>query len=230
MTVANRWLEDGIRAYGRGQVSEAERCWREALALEPANERARSYLASLIHAAALAAPAAAAARARTGPSCAWDEQPGRVPVIEISADAGGHDVVAALVDSPRHASREEQVADLMQHARDRFALGDFSGSLEVIERILALEPAHGEALAYLRENESTLVHMYESKIGPLDAVPRLALRPEEITWLQLDHRAGFVLAQVDGTASFDDLFALSGLSRLDTARILARFVTDGIVR
>ena len=229
MSVANRWLEDGIRAYGRGQVAEAERCWREALALEPANERARSYLASLIHAAALAAPATASRRAAAGPSCAWDEQPGRVPVIEVSGDAGP-DVIAALIDEPRHASRAEQIAEWMQAARDRFALGDFSGSLEVIERLLALEPAHGEALAYLRENESTLVHMYESKIGPLDAVPRLALRPEEVTWLQLDHRAGFLLSQIDGTCSFDDLFALSSLPRLETARILARFVTDGIVR
>jgi tetratricopeptide (TPR) repeat protein len=229
VTVANRWLEDGIRAYGRGQVGEAERCWREALALDPANERARSYLASLIHAAALAAPAASASRAAAGPTCAWDEQPGRVPVVEV-ADDGGPDVVAYLMDTPRAASRADQIAEWMQLARDRFALGDFSGSLEVIERILGLDPAHAEALAYLRENESTLVHMYESKIGPLDAVPRLALRPEEVTWLQLDHRAGFLLAQVDGTASFDDLFALSGLSRLETARILARFVTDRIVR
>jgi tetratricopeptide (TPR) repeat protein len=229
VSVANRWLEDGIRAYGRGEVAEAERCWREALALDPANERARSYLASLIHAAALAAPASFASRTAAGPSCAWDEQPGRVPVLEVGGD-GGPDVVEALLEAPRHATRDEQIADWMQLARDRFALGDFSGSLEVIERILAHDPAHPEALAYLRDNESTLVHMYESKIGRLDAVPRLALRPEEVTWLQLDHRAGFLLAQVDGTASFDDLFALSGLSRLETARILARFVTDGIVR
>jgi tetratricopeptide (TPR) repeat protein len=229
VTVANRWLEDGIRAYGRAQLGEAERCWREALALDPGNERARSYLASLIYAGALAAPTTSAARSAAGPSCAWDEQPGRVPRIDVAGE-GGPDVVAYLVDAPRHSSRAEQVADWMQLARDRFALGDFTGSLEVIERILVVEPAHPEALAYLRENESTLVHMYESKIGGLDAIPRLALRPEEVTWLQLDHRAGFLLAQVDGTVSFDDLFALSGLSRLDTARILARFVSEGIVR
>lgn len=229
MSVANRWLEDGIRAYGRGEVAEAERCWREALALDPANERARSYLASLIYAAAISAPAASVARATAGPSCAWDEQPGRVPIIEISGDVGP-DVAASLEDTPRHATRDDQIAEWMQLARDRFALGDFSGSLEIIERVLAADPAHAEALAYLRDNEATLVHMYESKIGPLDAVPRLALRPEEVTWLQLDHRAGFVLAQVDGGASYDDIFALSGLSRLETARILARFVADGIVR
>jgi hypothetical protein len=49
-------------------------------------------------------------------------------------------------------------------------------------------------------------------------------------WLNLDHRAGFLLAQVDGTVNYDELFALSGLPRLDTARILASLLADGVIR
>ena len=30
-------------------------------------------------------------------------------------------------------------------------------------------------------------------------------------WLNLDHRAGFLLAQIDGTVDYEALFALSGL-------------------
>jgi hypothetical protein len=72
--------------------------------------------------------------------------------------------------------------------------------------------------------------MYESKLGPLTGVPRLAISPEEVMWLNLDHRAGFLLAQVDGTVNYDELFALSGLPRLDTARILASLLADGVIR
>jgi len=61
-------------------------------------------------------------------------------------------------------------------------------------------------------------------------VPRLAIHAEEVMWLNLDHRAGFLLAQVDGTVSFEDLFALSGLPRLDTARILASLLAEGVIR
>jgi len=49
-------------------------------------------------------------------------------------------------------------------------------------------------------------------------------------WLNLDHRAGFLLAQIDGTVSYEDLFALSGLPRLDTARILAALIAEGVIR
>jgi len=95
-------------------------------------------------------------------------------------------------------------------ARELFALGDFSGSLEMIEKILKVDGGHAEARAYLRQNESTLVSMYESKLGSLTNVPRLAIKPEEVMWLNLDHRAGFLLAQVDGSVNFEELFASPG--------------------
>jgi hypothetical protein len=117
----------------------------------------------------------------------------------------------------------------MQSARELFALGDFTGSLEAIERILKVEPEHAEARDYLAQNEATLIAMYESKLGPPGAIPRLAIQPEEVMWLSLDHRAGFLLAQIDGTVSYEDLFAVSGLPRLDTARILAALLAQGVI-
>jgi hypothetical protein len=71
--------------------------------------------------------------------------------------------------------------------------------------------------------------MYESKLGPLGLVPRLAIKPEEIMWLNLDHRAGFLLSRIDGTVDYESLFALSGLPRLDTARILSALLLDGVI-
>jgi len=117
----------------------------------------------------------------------------------------------------------------MAAAKDLHALGDFSGSLEMIEKILKVDALHGEARDYLRQNEATLVAMYESKLGPLGRVPRLAIKPEEVMWLNLDHRAGFLLSQVDGAVDYESLFALSGLPRLDTARILATLIADGVI-
>jgi tetratricopeptide (TPR) repeat protein len=128
------------------------------------------------------------------------------------------------------AAPKNDVEVWMQGARELFALGDFSGSLEMIEKILRVDQNHAEARAYLKQNEATLIAMYESKLGSLASVPRLAISPEEVMWLNLDHRAGFLLAQVDGNVNFDELFALSGLPRLDTARILSTLLADGVIR
>jgi hypothetical protein len=71
--------------------------------------------------------------------------------------------------------------------------------------------------------------MFESKLGHLDKIPRVMLKDDEIIWLNLDHRAGFALAQIDGAVTFEDLFAVSGMTRLDTARILAQPVDEGVI-
>ena len=39
-----------------------------------------------------------------------------------------------------------------------------------------------------------------------------------------------LLAQIDGSVNFEELFALSGLPRLDAAKILAQLLADGVIR
>jgi hypothetical protein len=333
-------LERGIRAYTRGAIVEAERCWSEVLALDPGNDRARSYLDVLVPKRSPENTAAGAARAskppawggavplpapaaapcavplpapataftrpstdprRAGPPAAvplpapapalapapdwlrspitlpaappsveppplppsavepmperqehisvtdyvaspWDDGPASVPAVVLD-DGDGLDLASVdeqsgirplVPDSPLPAVRplarpRSDVEVWMDGARELFALGDFSGSLEMIEKILRVDPHHTEARLYLEQNESTLTAMYESKLGPGDGIPRLAIGGEEVMWLNLDHRAGFLLAQIDGTVTYEDLFAVSGLPRLDTARILATLLQEGVI-
>jgi tetratricopeptide (TPR) repeat protein len=170
----------------------------------------------------------------------WDEGPAATASFVLEPGGGlDLEVVAEKSDlrplvperrgPPRTMPAKRDVDVWMQAGRELFALGDFTGSLELIEKILQVDPDHGEARAYLRQNEATLIAMYESKLGRLAAVPRLAIKPEEVLWLNLDHRAGFLLAQIDGSVDYDALFALSGLPRLDTARILANLIADGVI-
>jgi tetratricopeptide (TPR) repeat protein len=221
-----------------GRASEARAAFERALALDPGNERAAAYLADL------AAPPSPPAEPEEYAPSPWDDGPAAAATIQVDG-TGGLDLAAvsdksditplvparsgAPAPSPPPAPRDD-VEVWLSAAKELFALGDFSGSLELIEKILQVDPDHGEARDYLRQNEATLVSMYESKLGPLGCVPRLAIKPEEVLWLNLDHRAGFLLAQIDGAVDFETLFALSGLPRLDTARILATLIADGVIR
>ena len=264
MATVAELLDQGVKAYTRGESAEAERFWEQALELDPKNERVRAYLRQVrgesVPEPGAPPPAPEPAqptepeprpepepRAEPAPRpepifapSPWDSGPTAVATVLVEEGTGlDLDVVGeksdirSLVPDQRSTAKDPapgDVATWMEGARELFALGDFSGSLEMIERILRVDPTHAEARAYLRQNESTLVAMYESKLGPLSGVPRLAIHPEEVMWLNLDHRAGFLLAQVDGTVTLDDLFALSGLPRLDTARILASLFAEGVIR
>ncbi len=239
-------MDRGIEAYLAGRQKDARAAFREVLRLEPGNARARTYLDKLGGAAPpVASPTGARAAGRTpapeeyAPS-PWDDGPAAAATI-ILEPSGGLDLCAIAEKSdlrplvPEGARRapvspRNDIDVWLSAAKELFALGDFSGSLELIEKILQVDPDHGEARDYLRQNEATLISMYESKLGSPSAIPRLAIKPEEVLWLNLDHRAGFLLAQIDGTVDYESLFALSGLPRLDTARILANLIADGVVK
>lgn len=132
-------------------------------------------------------------------------------------------------DSAAEGSQESRVQSLVQGATDLMGLDDHTGAMDLILQAQRIAPDHPDVRQLRERSERTLLNMYESKLGPLAAVPRVLLKQDEVIWLNLDHRAGFVLAQIDGAINFEDLFAVSGMSRLDTARILAQLKDQGVI-
>ena len=176
-------------------------------------------------------PAAAApAKPAATPRNAWDEGPSlAIPQPETGDSSGGAWSIHA--DTLPHASVSDDETDVwIRGARELVALNDFSGALELLNKVLQRKANDKDALQLYEVCEHNLTLMYESKIGSMDARPRTAIPPDEIIWLSLDPRAGFVLAQIDGEVSFDDLYAICGLKRLDTARILCELLEQGVVQ
>jgi hypothetical protein len=174
--------------------------------------------------------AAAPAKPPAPPRNAWDEGPSlAIPQPETGDSSGGAWSIHA--DSLPNASVSDDETDVwMRGARELVALNDFSGALELLNKVLQRKANDKDALQLYDVCEQNLTLMYESKIGSMDARPRTAIPPDEIIWLNLDPRAGFVLAQIDGEVSFEDLYAICGLKRLDTARILCELLEQGVVQ
>lgn len=172
------------------------------------------------------------------PKSAWDSPSS--PGFHISSAKPGlgdvMDMVAEPVDAAdpgekRRAARDRkaEVETLIRGAKDLLELDDHSGAIELILKAEHLSPEDSQVIELKARSEQTLEAMFESRLGPMSARPRVLLKDDEIIWLNLDHRAGFVLAQIDGTVSFEDLFEVCGMSRLDTARILAQLVDEGVI-
>jgi hypothetical protein len=176
---------------------------------------------------------------------AWDAAPGKRVVLDeppraAPSGSGGVGDPFHLVSPPPRRSLTppppasdvaggEPVEVLLQGVRDLLDLDDHTGAMELLSKAESQAPGHPEVQRMREESERVLMAMLESKLGDLQKRPRVRLKDDEIIWLNLDHRAGFVLAQIDGSVTYDDLFALSGMSRLDTARILAQLVQEGVV-
>jgi hypothetical protein len=166
------------------------------------------------------------------PGSPWDDGPSvaipQGPELPDEGNAGAWGIHAE-VTHPSAPDEAEELGILLRGARELLALNDFSGARDLTAKILERQKGDVEADAIHRLCEENLTQMYESSLGSLNRKPRVSLKPDEIIWLNLDPRAGFVLAQIDGEVSFEDLYAICGLSQLDTARILSQLLAEGVV-
>jgi hypothetical protein len=113
--------------------------------------------------------------------------------------------------------------------KDRYAMGDYSGALAAAERILDAEPAQPDALRYAQRCRQVLMDMYAARIGLLSQVATVAVPPEQIRWLSLDHRAGFLLSLIDGHSTLEEVLDISGMPRLDALRILFSLIEERVI-
>jgi hypothetical protein len=112
---------------------------------------------------------------------------------------------------------------------DRYATGDFSGALVLAEALLEGNPEHAEALRYANKCRDVLMQMYAARLGPLDQVVTMSIPSEQIRWLSLDHRSGFLLSLVDGVCSLEELLDISGMPRLDALRIMYGLFQERVI-
>jgi hypothetical protein len=112
---------------------------------------------------------------------------------------------------------------------DRYATGDFSGALVLAEALLESQPEHPEAQRYVKNCRDVLMQMYAARLGPLDHLVTMSIPTDQIRWLSLDHRAGFLLSLVDGTCSVEEVLDISGMPRLDALRILYSLLEERVI-
>jgi hypothetical protein len=117
-----------------------------------------------------------------------------------------------------------------EEMHDRVALGDYSGALEIAEKLLEEDPDNAAANTCAENCRGVLKQMYSARIGPLDRVPLVMVPRDQLRWLSIDHRAGFVLSLVDGVSSLEMILDVSGMPELDALRILSELAQQRIIR
>lgn len=163
-----------------------------------------------------------------------DAAPDDLSVPRAPEPSEALDLVAAEVErvtpsaKPPPTSSSRNVDPALE-MRERFSLGDYSGALVVAEAILEDDPNHQEALRCVDNCRQVLEQMYTARIGPLDRVPFVAVPLEQLRWLNIDHRAGFVLSHIDGNCSLEQILDVSGMPTLDALRILYELVQQRVI-
>jgi hypothetical protein len=174
----------------------------------------------------LAAPAVPAApdpkQKRTVPVRAAKRQPPKAqpaPPLELDldVDVGAPDRPTAPGD-PR-----------LGEARDRYAMGDYSGALVIAEAILQSDASNDQAQRYVDNCRQVLQQMFSAKLGPLTQRPEVVVADDRLRWLSLDHRAGFLLSLIDGNSTVEELLDISGMPRFEALRTLCDLLDQNVI-
>jgi hypothetical protein len=120
-------------------------------------------------------------------------------------------------------------ANPLSELREKYALGDFSGALVIAEQLLKTDPNNTDAQRYAESCRDVLKQMYAARLGPLDQVPVVAVGGEQLKWLTLDHRAGFLLSHVDGVSTLEEILDVSGMPVLDAMRIITELIAQKVI-
>lgn len=137
-----------------------------------------------------------------------------------TADANGR----TRDEPPLAASTGDLAAALRLEAQ-----GNFTAALGRCEAVLDSTP-DDESARQLRERlRDTLADRLAAKLGDLQQIPVLKVHPSSITWHKLDHQAGFLLSQIDGSLSIGDLLHVSAMPRYETLRTLDRLLDLSLI-
>jgi len=128
--------------------------------------------------------------------------------------------------APAEPSRR---ADPLGELRERYALGDFSGALTIAESLLEDNPDNVDAQRYAESCRDVLKQMYAARLGALSQVPIVAIPAEQLRWLTLDHRSGFLLSHVDGVSTLEEILDISGMNHLEAMRIIYELLQQKVI-
>jgi len=214
-------LDQGLVRYAMGLRDEAIRFWNDALEQNPGDLRALDYLQSV----GALAPSAVADGVDLSPEPSSDD------VGTATLDRSAESMVSPFSPTPSDPEEErdpaaevssDMVADvdiLVREAREREEAGEYEVALKRCEDALRRDPEHKEALELAENLRQDLNDIYLKELEPLDRTPFLRATDSSILELSLDPVGGFLISQIDGEISVEELLTILGT--FDQFRVLS---------
>lgn len=226
-------LDRGLVRYALGAREPAIELWRKALEQAPRNPRALDYLESVG-----ALPAGSAEESSSGEDIGPEDrdpmileprsQPSLAP--PFTQEVAAYDGEAMDSDDLDVEPVVPDVEILLRTAQADLAGGRLESALARAEDALRREPDNAEAEGLVSGMKGRLVEEYLAELAPRERVPYLRATDASILELSLDPIGGFLISQIDGEITIEELLTILGT--FDQYRVLHSlhfFLENGII-
>lgn len=198
----------------------------EARALDPENEPVRDYLAGAYEewdetARSCDSPAVARADAESTPATPLALEP------ELSK--------AESTPTPPPAAPSPEQPDEGLDARVALALEAFRGgrlqdTWGELSQLAKANPERLDLRGYVELVRKQLLEQWAGEIGDRGRCLRCVKSDEQLMALDLQPDEAFLLSQIEGSVTIDDLVSLSSTDRFRSFEIVTRLLREGIVQ
>ncbi len=224
-------LDQGLVALVDGKVQEAIVTWMKVLDIDANEPRALDYLETL-----------EVIEPRSQTADPDDENGGGVGVEvpetgEWSAPFESQSEIDVIAPQDGEGAEfsgtpigEEEKADLLEQVKAEREANNISAALDICDEILKRSPGDLDTQVLADEIKEELVSFYIEDLKPLDQVPELAA-DADILELSLDPIGGFLLSQIDGRITLEELLTIMGT--FDQYRVVSAlhlFINQEILR
>lgn len=225
----SRLLKRGLNHYGLGDVEAAISCWEKVIAKDPENRAARDYLETAYE----ERDADAAAAEKSAEPSATSPGVGEV-------DPFGDDDTPRTFDGPPTIHDPKSLPELPPPDPENpdarvaaglraYKAGDLRNAWDALQAAAKADPDRLDVQGYLAMVRSERARRWVKEIGDQGRALRLQRPIEEILTLNLRPDEGFVLSQIDGNVSIEQLLSLAGADRVRTLEILAKLLRAQLV-
>lgn len=221
-----RLLKRGLNHYGIGELEEAIECWEQARALDPDNEPVRDYLAAAYEESgetprSCDTPAVAPADGDPTPAAPLSPEP------ELWEPESTPTPPPAAPTPPQP---EEGLDVRVALALEAYRGGHLQDAWGELRQLAEANPDRLDLRGYVELVRKQLLEHWAGEIGDRGRCLRRVKSDEELMALDLQPDEAFLLSQIDGSVTIDDLISLSTTDRFRSFEIVTRLLREGIVQ
>jgi hypothetical protein len=127
----------------------------------------------------------------------------------------------------------QHVAEVWDHVYARmwqaFKARDYGRAVDLGARFVESHPEHSAAKLFVEECRTLLAAQLEKRLDPLDRVVIACTSLDSLVSARIDQRTAFLLSQVDGRTTIEDLVDLAPMPRAEALRIIAAAIDGGLI-
>lgn len=119
---------------------------------------------------------------------------------------------------------------LLDRGERHLAAQEYESAVRFMRAARSLDPDDPNIAHAADRGERTIRTLLQAEGLVLDAVPKLTLRPEEISRVRVSAKAGFLLSRVNGSYDIASILKISPMTQLEALLVFRELVRAGLLK